>query len=88
MTCLSHGFEVVCPDGQVRNLMPYFDEEGAQSHAKIVSDPKWDKETGRGCRLAPKPSKRQLGLSKCPGGVHTWRPVAFTHPEHGETSQA
>jgi len=69
---LCSGWEVVCPDG-VKRHYPYHNLGDARAHAKRASDPKWF--AMRGCRLAPKPSKLELSLPKCPGGRHEAKPI-------------
>jgi hypothetical protein len=89
MTYLCSGYEVVCPDGLIRNY-PYHDEAGARLHARRVSKPEHFAE--RQCRLAPKIAKetaRWLAtMPPCPGGEHSWRPILFTHNEHPEKGEA
>lgn len=80
---LCSGWEVVCPDG-VKRHYPYHNLGDAKSHARLASDP--TRFANRGCRLAPKPSKLELALPKCPGGRHEVKPILME--PHRSTGQA
>lgn len=70
------GWEVMCPDGLSRHL-PYHNRGDAESHARFASDPKWFAK--RGCRLAPKPGRRERLAPPCPGGEHHALPILVQH---------
>lgn len=72
----SAGWEIVCPDGRVRHF-PYHNLGDAKSHARFASDPVHFAK--RGCRLAPKPSRLELGQPPCCGGKHAVRAMAIDH---------
>ncbi len=83
MTALCHGYEIVCPDGNVRRY-PYHNQGDAESDARYV--------TRKGCArmggVFKKASPLEEALPPCTGGEHVVRPIAFTHPEHETDGEA
>jgi hypothetical protein len=74
---VNEGWEVVCPDGEMRHY-PYHNLGDAESHARFASDPKWFAK--RRCRLAPKPSSKEVSMSPCPGGRHVVVAIPVVRP--------
>lgn len=72
MAPLCTGYEVVCPDGRVRDY-PYHNLGDAESTARLA--------TKRQCRLYPEPSPLELSQPPCPEGEHVVRVVGFQEPE-------
>lgn len=70
---LCTGYEVVCPDGRVRDY-PYHNLGDAESTARLATE--------RQCRLYPEPSPLELSCPPCPEGLHVVRPVVFQTLSH------
>lgn len=76
---LCTGYEVVCPDGRVRDY-PYHNLGDAESTARLA--------TKRQCRLYPEPSPLELSQPPCPEGEHVVRVVVFQEPQEAVIGQA
>ncbi len=65
------GWEVVCPDGRVRDY-PYHNEGDAESMARAM--------TKRQCRIWKEADPIELSQPPCPEGKHTVRAISFECP--------
>ncbi len=69
--CGCRGWEVLCPDGRIRQY-PFANEDDAEGEAELCSRPLRE---GERCDQWATPGELVTSQPPCPGGKHTIRPL-------------